>query len=151
MICRVLTGPTASGKTELAMRLAMEEGWEIVCMDSMQIYRRMDIGTAKPSPAERKLVAHHLIDIREPDESFSVSEYVALAEEKVREMERTGREPLFVGGTGLYLQALMHPMGMGNVPADPVRRRELQETADCPGGREALHRILESLDPVVAV
>ena len=69
-VCRVITGPTGSGKSEIAMRLAVECGWDILCMDSMQIYRRMDIGTAKPTPADRKTVRHHLLDLREPAENF---------------------------------------------------------------------------------
>ena len=100
IICRVLTGPTGSGKSEIAMQLAEENGWVILCMDSMQIYRRMDIGTAKPTPAERKKVPHYLLDLCEPDESFSVSRYIEAAEQCVREQHETGKEVLFVGGTG---------------------------------------------------
>ena len=76
--CRALTGPTASGKSAIAMRLAKENGWDIICMDSMQIYRRMNIGTAKPTPEDQREVRHHLLDLKEPDETFSVSEYVAI-------------------------------------------------------------------------
>ncbi len=149
-VCRVLTGPTGSGKSAAAMRLAVEMGWDILCMDSMQIYRRMDIGTAKPTKEDQITVPHHLLDIREPDESFSVSEYVEAAEKKIRELREQGRAFLFVGGTGLYLQALMHPMGMGHVPANEALREELNRLADEPGGREALHALLAGLDPETA-
>ncbi len=149
-VCRVLTGPTGSGKSDIAMRMAAEYGWDILCMDSMQIYRRMDIGTAKPTKDDRRKVRHYLLDIREPDENFSVSDYVEEAEKKIRELHDQGREFLFVGGTGLYLQALMHPMGMGNVPADEALREELRRLADQPCGREALHDRLERLDPETA-
>lgn len=146
ILCRVLTGPTASGKSALAMRLAREEGWEIICMDSMQIYRRMDIGTAKPTPDERLLIPHHMLDIREPNETFSVSEYVEEAERTVKRLYSEGRQFLFVGGTGLYLQAMMHPMGMGSIPADEKLRKELNGIANKPGGKEALHERLMALD-----
>lgn len=150
IICRILTGPTASGKSEFALRLAAEKGWDIICMDSMQIYRRMDIGTAKPTREDRKLVQHHLLDIREPDETFSVSEYVQEAEKIIAHLHQTGRDFVLVGGTGLYLQAMIHPMGMGNVPADAALREHLNAVARQPGGKELLHRRLESLDPETA-
>ncbi len=146
-ICRALTGPTGSGKSAFAMRLALKYGWDILCMDSMQIYRRMNIGTAKPTEEEQEAVCHHLLDLREPDQNFSVSEYVAEAENVIREMREQGKEFLFVGGTGLYLQALMHPMGMGNIPANEAMRLELNELAARPDGKEALHRWLGKLDP----
>ena len=150
LLCRVLTGPTASGKSALAMRLAQDEGWEIICMDSMQIYRRMDIGTAKPTPEEQMLIPHHMLDIREPNETFSVSEYVEEAEQTVERLYSEGRKFLFVGGTGLYLQAMMHPMGMGSVPADKIQRTELNGIANIPGGKETLHERLMALDPDTA-
>ena len=149
--CRVLTGPTASGKSDLALRLAREMNWEIICMDSMQIYRRMDIGTAKPTAEERKLVPHHMIDILEPTESFSVAEYRVRAEEVVRKIrQEKGRDVLFVGGTGLYLQALMHPMTMGQVPADENLRNELRRTAETEEGKRSLHEQLRQMDPATA-
>ena len=142
MICRVITGPTASGKSALALRLAEKTDWPILCMDSMQIYRGMDIGTAKPTREDRERVPHYLLDIRHPSASFSVSEYVREAETLLKTLNRG---VLFVGGTGLYLQALIHPMGMGNVPADENLREELRCMS-----REALHARLESLDPDTA-
>ena len=150
IICRVLTGPTASGKSNFAMELAAQMGWDILCMDSMQVYRRMNIGTAKPSAAEQKLVPHHLLDIRNPEESFSVSEYVTEAESLVRELYHAGKNVLFVGGTGLYLQAMMMPMGMGNVPANPALREELNQLALTEEGKRILHSRLEKTDPDTA-
>ena len=150
IICRALTGPTASGKSAIAMRLAKEYGWDIICMDSMQIYRRMNIGTAKPTFEDQQAVMHHLLDIREPDETFSVSEYVDAAEKKIRELHQEEKDFLFVGGTGLYLQAMMHPMGLGIIPANAALRKELNETANIPGGKELLHARLAAADPETA-
>ena len=96
--CRVLTGPTASGKSEIALRIAAEEGWDILCMDSMQIYRGMDIGTAKPTKEEQAVVPHHLLDLCDPQDTFSVSQYVELAEKMVRQLHMDGRRALLVGG-----------------------------------------------------
>ena len=148
--CRVLTGPTASGKTELGVRLAKAEGWEILCMDSMQIYRRMNIGTAKPTEAEKDGVPHHLMDICEPTDSYSVSDYREAAEKKVLELHTKGREALFVGGTALYLQAMMHPMGMGQVAANEALREELNRQAATAEGRMKLHEQLAVIDPETA-
>ena len=148
IICRVLTGPTASGKSELGLRLAEERGWEICCMDSMQIYRRMDIGTAKPTPEEQRRVRHHLLDICDPKDRFSVAMYRERAAKLIREKwERENRELLFVGGTGLYLQAMMHPMGMGMVSGDETLRAELREISQQPDGKRILHERLSRLDP----
>jgi tRNA dimethylallyltransferase len=149
--CRVLTGPTASGKTELGIRLALEQGWDIICMDSMQIYRRMDIGTAKPTEKEMRGVRHHMMNICEPTDSYSVSDYREAAEKILLELYREGREALFVGGTALYLQAMMHPMGMGSVPANESLREKLNGIAVTEKGRQALHDRLEAVDPVSAV
>ena len=150
IICRVLTGPTASGKTAFALELAAAMGWDILCMDSMQIYRRLNIGTAKPTAEEQRIVPHHLLDIRDPEESFSVSEYVPEAERLVRELHSRGKSVLFVGGTGLYLQAMMLPMGMGNVPANPALREELNQLALTEEGKRLLHSRLEKCDPDTA-
>lgn len=149
-ICRVLTGPTASGKSEIAMRLASENGWDILCMDSMQVYRRMDIGTAKPTKEDRRTVPHHLLDLCEPDETFSVARYTEEAGETVRRLLDEGRDVLFTGGTGLYLESLVKPMGLGNVPADESLRAELREIAGRPDGAERLDRLLRESDPVTA-
>jgi len=150
IICRVITGPTASRKTELSVQLALEMGWEILCMDSMQIYRRMNIGTAKPKPEEMHGVRHHLMDICEPTDSFSVAAWRDRAEALVRELAREGKNALFVGGTGLYLRAMTQGMEMGAVPANEELRRELKELAEKPGGKEILHSMLEKEDPETA-
>lgn len=150
IICRVLTGPTASGKSDLALRIAEEMGWDILCMDSMQIYRGMNIGTAKPTAEEQKRVPHHLLDLCDPGESYSVSRYVEEAGKKILELQQTGKQVLFVGGTGLYLMGMMMPMGMGNVPANEKLREELHQLAEEPGGKEALDRRLRKTDPATA-
>ena len=150
IICRAVTGPTASGKSALAMKIATEMGWEIICMDSMQVYRGMDIGTAKPDAHDRKRVVHHLLDIRDPSDSFSVSDYVEEAEKKIADLAERKKDFLFVGGTGLYLQALMHPMGMGGVPANERLRSELNSLALETNGKEILHQRLRAHDPETA-
>ena len=149
-VCRVLTGPTASGKTEIGIRLAKEMGWDILCMDSMQIYRRMNIGTAKPTIEEMQGVPHYLLDLCEPTDSYSVSDYREAAEKKIEELDARGHETLFVGGTALYLQAMMHPMGMGQVSANKELREELNQLAETPDGKKILHERLRQLDPVTA-
>lgn len=148
--CRVLTGPTASGKTELGIRLALEQGWSVLCMDSMQIYRRMNIGTAKPTAEEMRGVPHYLLDICEPDDDFSVSDYRDAAEKLVTDLAAKGQEVLFIGGTVLYLQALMHPMGMGLTPPNESLRKELGKQAETEAGRTALHERLKDIDPAAA-
>ena len=146
----VLAGPTASGKTALSIRLAKAHACEIVCMDSMQIYRRMDIGTAKPTAEERAAVPHHLLDIADPGDAFSVSDYAAAAQEAAREIIAQGRRPLFVGGTGFYLRALRQDLTLGSTGADPALRERLEEEAAAPGGKEALWERLRAADPVTA-
>lgn len=148
--CWVLTGPTASGKTSLSIRLAKAFQCEIICMDSMQIYRGMDIGTAKPTMAEMDGIPHHMLDVTDPRENYSVAQYQQAAEDVAQEILQRGRQPLFVGGTGLYLRALRHPMGMGQVAADDALREALQQEADAPGGKEALHYRLAMIDPDTA-
>lgn len=148
--CWVLTGPTASGKTGLSIRLAQELNCEIVCMDSMQIYRRMDIGTAKPTQQEMQGVPHHMLDVAEPTEAFSVARYQEMAEGIFREIHARGHQVLLVGGTGLYLRALRSPMAMGDVGGDVGIRAELQAIADAPEGKQRLHDMLAEVDPVTA-
>lgn len=148
--CWVLTGPTASGKTEFSLRLARAHGCEIICMDSMQIYRGMDIGTAKPTEVERALVPHHMVDIADPTEPYSVARYQEEAEACVRELFARGRRPLFVGGTGLYLRALRHPMAMGDTMGDPAFRAAMEDIAKQTDGRKILHERLRQTDPTSA-
>ena len=149
-VCWVLTGPTASGKTALSIRLAKAHDCEIVCMDSMQIYRRMNIGTAKPTMDEMDGVPHHMIDVAEPDEAFSVARYQEMAEECIAGIHSRGKRALLVGGTGLYLRALRQPMAMGDVSADESIRAELEAIALQSDGKQRLHDMLEAVDPVTA-
>lgn len=146
--CWFLTGPTASGKTAAGLELARRLNAEIVSLDSMALYRGMDIGTAKPTAAERAAVPHHLIDVIDPHEEYSVAEYVAAAERAVSEIAARRRVPLFVGGTPLYLKALLRGIFAGP-PADWDLRNRLQEVADREGD-EALHQRLAVVDPASA-
>ena len=143
-----LTGATASGKTSVGLELAERIHAEIISLDSMAIYRGMDIGTAKPSLEERRRVAHHLIDILAPCEEFSLADYLDAAHEKMEEIRARGRQVLFVGGTPLYLKALLRGIYRGP-PADWRFRREVEaETREV--GVAALHERLQRLDPLAA-
>jgi tRNA dimethylallyltransferase len=144
----VLLGPTASGKSALAMALARHFELEIVSVDSAQVYRGLDIGTAKPDPADRAQVAHHLLDLREPDQPYSAAAFVADASAAVAAIRARGRLPLLVGGTMLYARALLAPLD--DLPsADPAIRARLDSEAGRLGW-PALHRRLAALDPVAA-
>jgi tRNA dimethylallyltransferase len=145
----ILTGPTASGKSALALDLAQRLGAEIVAMDSMTLYRGMDVGTAKPTPAQRQRVAHHLLDVLDPWESASVAWWLARAAERRRDIHARGRRALFVGGTPLYLKALRQGLFDGP-PADEALRARLTEEAER-DGRQALHDRLARVDPDGAV
>ncbi|MBE5813719.1 MAG: tRNA (adenosine(37)-N6)-dimethylallyltransferase MiaA [Clostridiales bacterium] len=145
-----ITGATASGKSALAMQLAQQLGGEIVCMDSMQIYRGMDIGTAKPTPAERQTVPHHMLDVVPPDAPYTVADYAEAASAVIRGILSRGKLPLLVGGTGLYLKALMHGLSLGVSRSDPAIRARLEAIADQPGGKQQLHRMLSQVDEASA-
>jgi len=139
-----LVGPTAAGKSAVALVLARRLNAEIVSADSMQVYRGMDIGTAKPSPAERAAVPHHLIDVAEVSERFDVARYVELARAAIADIQRRGKTPLIVGGAGLYLRALSE--GLSEMPAgDPALRAELEAL-----GRERVLEELKRVDPEAA-
>ncbi len=144
----VLSGPTGSGKTSLGIELAQRLDAEIISMDSMALYRGMDIGTAKPTPAERAIVPHHLIDVREPWESASVAWWLDEAKRCVAEIEARGKQALFVGGTPLYLKALLCGLFEGPPANDELRQRLIEEARV--HGSEVLHRRLASVDPVCA-
>ncbi|MDB2318285.1 tRNA (adenosine(37)-N6)-dimethylallyltransferase MiaA [bacterium] len=146
--CWFLTGATASGKTKVSLELARILDAEIISLDSMAIYRGMDIGTAKPDSAQRSAVAHHLIDIVDPPESFSVSEYRDSALSKIREIHESGKQVLFVGGTALYLKALLRGLFEGP-PADWDFRKEIEQEIEN-SGAEFLHQRLAMIDPVSA-
>ncbi|QEH35568.1 IPP transferase [Aquisphaera giovannonii] len=143
-----LTGPTASGKTAVGVRLARRLGAEVIALDSMTLYRGMDIGTAKPTMEERGGVPHHLIDVLDPWESASVAEYRRMADAAAAEVEARGRRVLFVGGTALYLKAMLRGLFEGP-GADPAVRSRLEEEAGRIGS-PALHARLAGSDPATA-
>jgi tRNA dimethylallyltransferase len=146
----VLCGPTATGKTALAVTLALRFDGEIVGADSRQVYRHMDVGTAKPSPQERALVPHHLIDVAEPDEPFSLADYGRLARAAIAAIAARGRLPLLVGGTGLYIRAVVRGFDLApGAPPQAGLRRSLEEDA-AREGPAALHARLAALDPAGA-
>lgn len=143
-----IVGPTAAGKSALALRLAEERPAELVSCDSLQVYRGFDVGSAKPTPEERRRVPHHMLDIVEPDGDFSAADYVRQAREAVREIARRGRIPLLVGGTGLYFRAFFRGLFEGPPRDEPLRRR-LEGMAERFGDRR-LHRLLRRVDPQAA-
>jgi tRNA dimethylallyltransferase len=144
----VLSGPTASGKSQLALEVAEALGAEVVAMDSMTLYRGMDVGTAKPTPEERRRVPHHLVDVLEPWQPASVAWWLEQATDCCKEIEARGKTALFVGGTGLYLKALLFGLFDGP-PADEALRARLAEEAERTGP-EALHARLAAIDPTSA-
>lgn len=145
----VVCGPTASGKTVLAVHLAEVFGGEIIGADSMQIYKGMDIATAKPTKEELRGVPHHLIDFLEPEEPFSVADYVETARKKVNEIHKKGKLPIIAGGTGLYINALMDNIEFPEVKANQVFRFEMQNLAEEKGGAFIL-KLLNEQDPETA-
>jgi tRNA dimethylallyltransferase len=140
----VLSGPTASGKSSLALALAREFPVEIVNADSLQVYRRFDIGTAKPTAAERDEIPHHLIDVADPDEPYDAGRYVREAERAIGEIRSRGKVPMLVGGTGMYIRALLR--GLDPLPSDPCVREALSRRWEAEGGA-ALHAELARVDP----
>lgn len=144
----ILTGPTACGKTALALELAERIGGEIVALDSMTVYRGMDIGTAKPSAAERARVPHHLIDVLDPWESLTVAWWLAQAESVCAAIAARGKRAIFVGGTPFYLKSLLHGLFDGP-PANATLRQTLEAEA-ASIGNEALHARLAAIDPKTA-
>lgn len=140
----VLSGPTASGKTALALSLARVFPLEIVNADSVQVYRGLDVGTAKPTPAERREVPHHLIDVADPDEEYNAGRFVAGAEEAIRGIRERGRFPLVSGGTGMYIRALLR--GLDELPSDPSVRAALSLRWEEAGGA-VLFDELRRVDP----
>jgi len=142
----VIIGPTAVGKTALSVELALRLHGEIISGDSMQVYKKLDIGTAKIKPSETRGVPHHLIDIKEPDETFSVAEFQQLARAKISEINQRGKLPLLVGGTGLYVQAVLDEYEFEPQQEISSLRRELQETAAAKGIEYLLAKLRE-VDP----
>ena len=146
--CWFLTGATASGKTAVATELAQRLGAEIISMDSMALFRGMDIGTAKPTAAQRQAVRHHMIGVIEPHEEYSVAQYVAAAHKKVEAIRSRGSNVLFVGGTPLYLKALLRGFFEGP-PADWQFRQDIEAELQS-AGPLALHERLRQVDPLSA-
>ena len=141
-----VVGPTASGKSALALELARRHGGEIISCDSMQVYKRMDIGTAKPTVEEQKAVRHHLIDVVEPDVSFSSEDYAALASKAIEDCVARGKMPIVCGGTGLYLDALLRGGNSATVTDTSDIREMLMQKAEREGV-EAIHAELMAVDP----
>ncbi len=144
----VITGPTCSGKTAAAVELAEKIHGEIISADSRQIYRHMDIGTAKPSFSERARVPHHLIDILEPDESYTASDFKREAEKKILEITSAGKQALVAGGTGLYIRSLVY--GISSGPGADKKVRASLETMASEQGCKELHMKLRRADPETA-
>ena len=144
-----IVGPTAVGKSALALRLARAFDGEIVNADSRQVYRYMDIGTAKPSREDRASVPHHLMDILDPDQEFSLATFLDLARSAIQDIHARGRLPIVTGGTGQYVWALVEGWRPPHVPPDPQLRQQLQREADLDGGK-ALYERLHSLDAETA-
>ncbi|HET7290876.1 MAG TPA: tRNA (adenosine(37)-N6)-dimethylallyltransferase MiaA [Vicinamibacteria bacterium] len=143
-----IVGPTASGKSALALELAQALDGEIVSCDSLQVFRGLDVGSAKPTAAERALVPHHLLDVAEPDQDFSAAEYARLARAAVRDVVARGRLPLVVGGTGLYLRALLSGLFPG--PSRDAAFRQRVEALAERLGRARVHAWLRRVDPSAA-
>ena len=139
-------GPTASGKTTLSVALARAFDGEIINADSMQIYKNLDVGTAKPSEEERQGIPHYLLDFMSPETSYSVADFTAAADPLIRDITARGRLPLVVGGTGLYITSLLSGMAFAPEKTDPAIRARLQARADTEGGA-ALYAELQRVDP----
>lgn len=147
-IIPVIVGPTASGKSDLGIKLALDRDGEIINLDSVQVYRGIYVATAKLPPAERHGVAHHLIDIVEPTENFTAGDYARLAAQMIHEVESRAHTAILVGGTGFYLRALVNPLFNGP-KTDPKLRERLIGLRDSHGA-EHLHRMLTRIDPKAA-
>lgn len=142
----VLIGPTAVGKTKMSIELAKAFNGEIISGDSMQIYRKMDIGTAKISSSEMEGIPHHLIDIKDPHESFSVAEFQELVRKKIIEISSRGKLPMIVGGTGLYIQSVLYDYHFSEAPSDEEFRINLEKLVEKEGS-QYLHNQLVNIDP----
>ncbi|MGE3727109.1 MAG: tRNA (adenosine(37)-N6)-dimethylallyltransferase MiaA, partial [Candidatus Sericytochromatia bacterium] len=145
----VIAGPTAVGKSSLAFELARQNQGELLCADSRQIYKDLNIGTAKPSAAEQAAVPHHLFDIADPRETFTLVQYLASAEAALAEIWSRGKLPVIVGGTGLYLKSLLYAYQIPEV-APRLELRQNLLTAETEQGEGHLHQRLSQLDPAAA-
>ncbi|EKN70615.1 tRNA delta(2)-isopentenylpyrophosphate transferase [Neobacillus bataviensis LMG 21833] len=142
----VIIGPTAVGKTKLSIEMAKQYNGEIISGDSMQIYRGMDIGTAKVTKNEMDGIPHYLIDIKEPSENFSVAEFQHLVRDRINEIAKKGKLPIIVGGTGLYIQSVIYDYQFSDVPGNEAFRHKLEEKVK-EIGNEALYKELQEVDP----
>ncbi len=145
----VIVGPTAVGKTSLSIQLARQLRGEIISADSMQVYRYLDIGTAKPTPDEQKEAPHHLIDVVNPDQRFTVYDYQKLAQKAIVQVYERGKLPILTGGTGLYIKAVLDQYAFTKTQSDLHGRKELQKEAQ-KKGKEHLYARLEKIDPEAA-
>lgn len=145
----VVLGPTAVGKTDLSLQIAKKLNCEIISADSMQIYHNMDIGTAKVSPDIRKIIPHHMIDIISPEKEFSVAEYQKNVDKKIKNIVSTGKIPLMVGGTGLYIKAVVKGFLLPEMEKNQDLRQKLRKKASKEGNR-AVHKELAKIDPRLA-
>lgn len=144
-----IAGPTAVGKTKFAIMLANAFDGEVVSCDSMQLYKYMDIGSAKPTQEEMSMAKHHLVDMIDPRDDFSVAQYQKLAKDAIKDILMRGKTPIISGGTGLYLNSLIYDMDFSSAPEDSEYRKDLEKIAE-EEGREALHKMLEDQDPKAA-
>jgi len=145
----VLAGPTATGKTDLAIELALLVNGEVISADSAQVYRYMDIGTAKPTLEEQRGIPHHMMDIVYPDEEFSVAQYKAMAEAAIRDILARGKVPIVAGGTGLYISSLVYNIQFSETMSDWAFRERMKALAE-QYGPEYLHNKLKEVDPISA-
>lgn len=145
----VVCGPTASGKTALSLKLAEDFDGEIISADSAQVYRKLDIGSDKVSVAERKRVRHHLIDVRDPDQTFTMADFKREATKAIEDIQRRGKIPIICGGTGLYISAVVDNYDLPVAPPDEKIREKLESDYRA-GGKEKLYTMLQELDPVAA-
>ena len=148
-LVHAIVGPTGIGKSKLGLLLARTFGAEVINADSRQIYRYMDIGTAKPGPQERAAAPHHLIDIVDPDQDFSLALYQSLASATIEDIMQSGKLPILIGGSGLYIWAILEGWNIPQVPPNPEFRSRMEQRASAEGV-EALYSQLQSIDPVTA-
>ena len=146
----ILAGPTAVGKTSLSIRLAKETGGEIISADSMQVYRHMDIGSAKITKEEMDGVPHYLVDVLEPEEEFNVVRFQQMAKEAAEKIWEKGKIPLVVGGTGFYIQALLYDIDFTENDGDESYRRQLEQKGSDEEGASELYEMLKTVDPKAA-
>jgi tRNA dimethylallyltransferase len=142
----IILGPTAVGKTDIAIEVSKKLNAEIISADSMQVYKYMDIGTAKPSEEERQCIPHYLLDVVYPDEDFNVSLYKRLADNKIKEVHSRGKLPLVVGGTGLYINSIIYSMSFSEAKSDTEYRKQLMTLME-ERGKDWLHNKLSVVDP----